>query len=154
MAKIGLIDVDGHNFPNLALMKIASFHKQQGDHVEWCNFFERYDKVYKSKVFTFSQDETTCIQADEIISGGTGYNKYDELFCDSVDPLKNAIQKLNKYGVKNYRIFVYLLVKDIEDAYKRSQILKELSVKPLLNLTAILKTIRIHAKIRNDLQDM
>ena len=29
--KIGLIDVDGHNFPNLALMKIAGWHKQQGD---------------------------------------------------------------------------------------------------------------------------
>ncbi len=24
---IGLIDVDGHNFPNLALMKILAFHK-------------------------------------------------------------------------------------------------------------------------------
>ena len=25
---IGLIDVDGHNFPNLALMKLAAYHKQ------------------------------------------------------------------------------------------------------------------------------
>lgn len=25
--KIGLIDVDGHNFPNLALMRISSYHK-------------------------------------------------------------------------------------------------------------------------------
>ena len=29
--KIGLVDVDGHNFPNIALMKIASWHRQQGD---------------------------------------------------------------------------------------------------------------------------
>lgn len=29
--KIGLVDVDGHNFPNVALMKIASWHRQQGD---------------------------------------------------------------------------------------------------------------------------
>jgi len=50
--KIGLIDVDGHKFPNLALMKIANYHKLQGDTVEWVNHFQHYDKVYKSKVFT------------------------------------------------------------------------------------------------------
>lgn len=33
--KIGLIDVDSHNFPNLALMKISAWHKAQGDTVEW-----------------------------------------------------------------------------------------------------------------------
>lgn len=33
--KIGLIDVDGHNFPNLALMHISAYHKAQGDTVEW-----------------------------------------------------------------------------------------------------------------------
>jgi hypothetical protein len=51
--KVGLVDVDGHHFPNLALMKISSFHKQQGDTVEWVNYFERYNKVYASKIFTF-----------------------------------------------------------------------------------------------------
>jgi hypothetical protein len=35
--KIGLIDVDGHNFPNYALMKISAFHKANGDVVEWAN---------------------------------------------------------------------------------------------------------------------
>ncbi|KAA6304908.1 hypothetical protein EZS27_043440, partial [termite gut metagenome] len=29
--RIGLIDVDGHHFPNFALMKIANFHKTAGD---------------------------------------------------------------------------------------------------------------------------
>ena len=32
--KIGLIDVDGHNFPNIPLMKISSWHKKHGDFVE------------------------------------------------------------------------------------------------------------------------
>jgi len=32
---IGLIDVDGHNFPNLDLMRISSYHKSMGDTVEW-----------------------------------------------------------------------------------------------------------------------
>ena len=29
--KIGLIDIDGHNFPSLPLMKFSAWHKQQGD---------------------------------------------------------------------------------------------------------------------------
>lgn len=68
--KIGLVDVDGHNFPNLALMKIAAYHKKRGDIVEWVNFFERYDKVYISKVFTFTPDVVTVIQSDNIERGG------------------------------------------------------------------------------------
>ena len=74
MQRIGLIDVDGHNFPNLALMKIAGYHIDKGDSVEWVNGFEHYDRIYKSKVFTFTPDDTTCYDADEIITGGTGYD--------------------------------------------------------------------------------
>ena len=33
--KIGLIDLDSHHYPNLALMKISAYHKAQGDSVEW-----------------------------------------------------------------------------------------------------------------------
>ena len=84
--KIGLIDVDGHNFPNLALMKISAFHKEKGDSVEWVNHWERYDKVYKSKVFTFTPDNTIAVQSDEIIKGGTGYKIYRDLFCDDSEP--------------------------------------------------------------------
>lgn len=73
--KIGLYDVDSHNYPNLALMKISAWHKQKGDTVEWLNFLEHYDKVYVSKVFgdEYSQIDNTYINADEIIYGGTGF---------------------------------------------------------------------------------
>lgn len=73
--KVGLIDVDGHNFPNLALMKISAFHKAQGDDVEWCLPLAHYDIVYQSKVFddTYSPDIEWIPQADKIIKGGTGY---------------------------------------------------------------------------------
>lgn len=73
--KIGLIDVDGHNFPNLALMKISAWHKAQGDTVEWCLPLDRYDIVYQSKVFdeTYSPDIEWMPMADKIIKGGTGY---------------------------------------------------------------------------------
>ena len=74
MMKIGLIDVDGHHFPNTALMKIAGYHRAKGDDVMMVFPFEHYDRVYMSKVFTFTPDYTTAIDADEIIKGGTGYD--------------------------------------------------------------------------------
>lgn len=79
--KIGLIDVDSHNFPNLALMKISAYHKANGDQVEMWNGLLHYDKVYMSKVFddTYSKDIDTCINADEIIKGGTGYDLQNKL---------------------------------------------------------------------------
>lgn len=80
--RIGLIDVDGHNFPNLALMRISAYHKQQGDIVEWWTTdFEYYDKVYMSKIFSdqYSPDVQEPINCGEVIKGGTGYN----IFLDS-----------------------------------------------------------------------
>lgn len=72
--RIGLIDVDGRNFPNIALMKISAYHKQGGDMVEWYHpFTERYDLVYMSKVFSFTPDFEDCINAEKVITGGTGY---------------------------------------------------------------------------------
>lgn len=73
--KIGLIDVDGHNYPNLALMKISAYHKAQGDTVEWWWGWGQYDRVYMSKVFdeTYSPDIPGPLNAKEIIKGGTGY---------------------------------------------------------------------------------
>lgn len=73
--KIGLLDVDGHNFPNLALMKLSAWHKDLGDSVEWWWGFGHYDRVYMAKVFdeTYSRDMDEPLNADEIVKGGTGY---------------------------------------------------------------------------------
>ena len=46
--KIGLIDVDGHRFPNLCLMKLSAYHKARGDMVEWYDNGKCYDLVYMS----------------------------------------------------------------------------------------------------------
>ena len=71
--RIGLVDVNGQNgFPNLALMRISAWHKARGDTVEWWDGMLSYDRIYMSKVFTFSPDNDTVMQADEIIKGGTG----------------------------------------------------------------------------------
>ena len=79
--KIGLIDVDGHNFPNLALMKLSAWHKSRGDTVEWWWGFGRYDRVYMSKVFdeTYTQDVPEPLNTSEIIKGGTGYGLGNKL---------------------------------------------------------------------------
>ncbi|MHA1304859.1 MAG: radical SAM protein, partial [Candidatus Heimdallarchaeaceae archaeon] len=77
--KVGLVDVDGHNFPNLPLMKLSAWHKQGGDQVEWCNPLLPYDKVYLSKVFDFTPDFTTAINAKEMIKGGIAYGLDNKL---------------------------------------------------------------------------
>lgn len=99
--KIGLIDVDGHNFPNIPLMKISEWHKKQGDSVEWYEpmFSGHMDKVYMSKVFSFTPDYQYFIDADEIVKGGSGYciNIVDgkEVFDASKDiPLPDEIEHI------------------------------------------------------------
>ncbi|MBS5538562.1 MAG: hypothetical protein ACLRWN_26945 [Eisenbergiella sp.] len=75
--KIGLIDVDGHNFPSLPLMKLSAWHRKKGDMVEWYDPLTAWqhppDRVYMSKVFTFTPDYLHPVNAGEIIKGGTGY---------------------------------------------------------------------------------
>ena len=60
--KIGLIDVDS-KIPNLALMKISAWHKQQDDEVEFYMPLWNYDKIYASKVLTSHQ----CLICQRIV---------------------------------------------------------------------------------------
>ena len=75
--KVGLHDADHTRFPNLALMKISAWHKAQGDVVEWWAPMLPYDRVYSSKVFTFTPENPYL--PPDTIKGGTGYGLYDEL---------------------------------------------------------------------------
>ena len=79
MAHIGLIDVDGHNYPNLALMKLSAWHKAQGDTVEWWWSLEHYERVYMAKVFddTYTPDVPEPANAELTVKGGTGYVRRD-----------------------------------------------------------------------------
>jgi hypothetical protein len=103
--KIGLIDVDGHNFPNLPLMKLSAWHKQNGNIAEWYDPIRaltegEYDLVYMSKVFTFTPDYDNQIYAKEIIKNGTGY-----YYPSGGDPLPDKIEHIypdyNLYGIKD-----------------------------------------------------
>jgi hypothetical protein len=99
---IGLIDVDGHNFPNLALMKISAWHKCQGDAVEWCLPLKHYDVVYVSKVFdkTYSADILYTPNADKVIYGGTGYGLDNKL----TDDIEHICPDYTLYPQYNYAL--------------------------------------------------
>lgn len=87
--KIGLIDIDSNAkvkkwgatiYPNLALCKIAAYHKTKGDQVEWAMpLFEHYDIIYRSKIFNFTKDDDRQYNTDLEIRGGTGYDISSQL---------------------------------------------------------------------------
>ena len=103
---VGLIDVDSHNFPNLALMKISAYHKNKGDNVEWWNGLKHYDVVYKSRIFTdtYSTDIDYCINADQVIKGGTGYDLKNKL----PDEIEHTFPDYNLYGGGYDRAYGFL----------------------------------------------
>ena len=92
--RVGLISVDSHNFPNLPLMKLSAWHKQQGDSVEWYMPIQHgfpnppIDKVYMSKIFSFTPDYWDFVNAKEVIKGGSGY-------CISLEDGKEVYRKEN-----------------------------------------------------------
>lgn len=101
MAKIGLIDIDNTGFPNLALMKIAAYHKNIGDAVEFAGL-NNYDKTYLSKIFTYTPDYTpdytpSLAQLGEIIKGGTGYDLTTMLPYE----IDNILPDYSIYGIKD-----------------------------------------------------
>lgn len=84
--------MDGHNFPNIPLMKLSAWHKARGDTVGWyeplIHGFPNppLDKVYMSKVFSFSPDYEYFVNAKEVVKGGSGY-------CISIENGKEVFDK-------------------------------------------------------------
>jgi hypothetical protein len=84
MALIGLHDAEydykpKKTFPNLALMRISTYHKNRGDKVEWWDKDKKnYDLVYSSKTFGFTP-ENPHLPKTGIKKGGTGYGLFNEL---------------------------------------------------------------------------
>jgi hypothetical protein len=98
--KIGLIDNDfvsrdNHNFPNLALMKLSTFHKQKGNEVELIGFNEinpntlfsnNFDEIYVSKAFSDSFTPDYIFKLGNVKVGGTGF------YFDKALPLDYEIE--------------------------------------------------------------
>lgn len=83
---VALLDVDGRRFPNFALMKLSAWHKSQGDEVEWYSpLFSRPERLYASKVFTFTPEYQDYSAGDPApIKGGTGYD-YNVILPDVIE---------------------------------------------------------------------
>ena len=116
--KIGLIDCEAiannkKRYPNLALMKISAYHKAKGDTVNWYYplLSGEVDKVYISKVFSFTPDIEFPIYSKEIIKGGSGFaitvnEDGKEVYNKELDkPLPYEIEHIypdyDIYGVKD-----------------------------------------------------
>jgi hypothetical protein len=82
---------------NLAILKIASYHLAKGDVVKWYEplFDQDCDKLYVSKIFTFSE-EPIYMPNCEILRGGTGYDVKSTLphEIESITNVSTAYQVL------------------------------------------------------------
>ncbi len=84
--KIGLIDADllgrGTRHPNLSLLKLAGWHKKQGDDVELVKTWEdfesaagAYDHLYLARVFDFTKVPEGILDRKNLTYGGTGFRQ-------------------------------------------------------------------------------
>src|SRR5688500_4426423 len=97
--RIGFVQVDG-KYPNLALMQISGYHESLGHSVEWCPgelFYQDFDKVYFSKIFSFSKMPNV---PDNGIIGGTGISFTNRL----PEEISNHTPSYTLYPYCNYHI--------------------------------------------------
>ncbi len=95
--KVGLHDSDNKVFPNLALMKLSAYHKVKGDSVSPYMPIGTYDKVYSSKVFTFTENDLYL--PDTAKKGGVGYGLTNVL----PDKIEHICPDYSLYGL-NYSV--------------------------------------------------
>lgn len=118
--KIGIIDAEliafkKHNFPNLASMKISSYHKQKNDNVTLLldyNNLDKYDKVYISKVFTKTLVPSHVLNLENVMCGGTGF------FYDKAEKLKDEIEHCRP----DYELYSDYVQEKLKSGTKRSEL--------------------------------
>jgi hypothetical protein len=117
--RIGIIDADlldnGTRHPNLALMKISAFHKKKGHSVTLLSSYtelDSYDKVYISKVFTFTNVPEGITSLPNVVIGGTGF------FEDGGENLPHKIE----HNMPDYDLYKDYANSEIEKGRKRSAV--------------------------------
>lgn len=102
--KIALVDVDSHNFPNLVLMKLSSWHKNRGDEVILMsaesalreeNLIFKYDKIYGACVFSGQEEILSELESRGVHVGGTG-TRYREILPHEVE---HIMPDYSLYGI-------------------------------------------------------
>ena len=96
---IGIL-TDSYKFPNLALMKISAYYKKLGHNVDWFipALNMTYDKVFYSKIFAFTKEETAYMPNVEM--GGTGFDIYEKL----PDEIDNIYPDYSIYPACDYAV--------------------------------------------------
>ena len=114
---IGIIDADlldnGTRHPNLALMKISAYCKDQGCFVELLEDFSKIDdfeQVFVSRVFTFTKVPEWLEETDRVHLGGTGF------FPDGGSALPYEIE----HHKPDYDLYKEYVEKQIANGRKRS----------------------------------
>ena len=103
---VGLVDVDSHNFPNLALMKLSAWVKHGGGKSELLkpkdilcgdNLFTEYDKLYGACVFDWNRPVADKLSAMGVEVGGTGSGNKNVL----PDEVEHIMPDYSLYGIEN-----------------------------------------------------
>lgn len=102
--KIRLLATDS-KIPNIALMKISTYHKKLGDDVSWYDpllDMNDTDILYESKVFTFSPSYQYYPSKATIIQGGTGIDVKRQLSgeIDSITELDYTLYPTCDYSLQ------------------------------------------------------
>lgn len=116
--RVGIIDADligrkTHRFPNLASMKISTYHKNAGHDVSLLMGYDtikEYDKVYISKAFTDTPVPEDIIKMNNVICGGTGF------FYDKARPLPAEIE----HSKPDYHLYDDWVNKQIQSGINRN----------------------------------
>lgn len=117
--RVGIIDADlidhGTRFPNLALMKIAGYYKENGSNVTLIEKYEGlvysdFDAVFCSKVFTFSKFSPELLEQSNVVLGGTGF------FEDGGNDLPLDIE----HHMPDYSLYDKYVERRISEGMKRS----------------------------------
>ena len=117
---IGIIDADligkkKHRFPNLACMKISSYHKSQGHNVKLLLSYddiENYDKIFLSKVFTDTPVSEGITELSWVEYGGTGF------FYDKAEPLPYEIE----HSKPDYHLYDEFVATALENGAKKKEL--------------------------------
>ncbi len=117
--RIGIIDADlldnGTRHPNLALMKISGYYKEKGHEVSLLFSYsglEEYDKVYISKVFTFTSVPDNIVSLKNVKIGGTGF------FEDGGENLPDEIE----HHMPDYELYSVYAHNAIKQGRQRSAV--------------------------------
>ena len=106
--RVGLVDVDSHNFPNLVLMKLSAWYKNRGDLTELlipqdilkgANLFYEYDKLFGACVFDWNRGIADQLEELDVYMGGSGTRHKDRVLPEEIE---HIYPDYSLYGINDW----------------------------------------------------